>query len=178
MILFMYSKWQYRFVGLVAGLFSAMLMLLLYFGMGLFSNNYFSVYYFLVYLFPLASFSLASIFLRNRYNNGALPFGKSFKLSLLTGIVISIVFSAGMYLCIKYLSQPSFGMRASQVEADVLLRGRVLSLEEISQKKEMVSQMNSPLSVSVMYFILNLILTPVFAFIIAIFAWRKNRIID
>jgi ABC-type uncharacterized transport system involved in gliding motility auxiliary subunit len=69
-------------------------------------------------------------------------------------------------------------MRASQVEADVLLRGRVLSLEEISQKKEMVSQMNSPLSVSMMYFILNLVLTPVFAFIIAIFAWRKNRIID
>lgn len=173
----MYTKWQFRLTALITGLFFGLLMLVYYFALGLVVNDYYSILYAGIYLIPVAAYSYAPMILRNRYNNGYLSFRQSFKSSFLTGITVSLIFSAGLFFGIKYLNQPVFSLRSSMLESDVMLNSSSLSLDEISRQRELVKQFIAPFPVSVSYFLANLILIPFYAFFIAIFAMKRRKIL-
>jgi hypothetical protein len=174
----MHKLWHFWLVGILSGLFSGLIMLVLYFSVNYLANNYFSVYYIFIYFFPLLSLWTACYVLRHFFGLGVLRFKHAFRLSLLTSFISAIVFSIGMYFVFTYLNQPSTGARSTLIESEYQLGRQGLSFEEIKDKKEQLQLFLSPFSIAFMYFLLNIVLTPFFALIIAIFARRKNRFIE
>ncbi len=174
----MYLSKHFWFVGLLSGLFSGLILLFLYFGLNYLTNNYYSVYYIFIYLFPLFSFWLSSKILRDSFGLGVLGFKQSFKLSMLSGILLSFLFSIGVYYIYTNIAKPTIDSRVLMVESDVMLSGKGLSYNQITNKREAVKGLLSPLSIASLYFLYYIVLTPIFALIIAIFAKRKNRFIE
>jgi hypothetical protein len=174
----MHKSWHFWLVGISTGIFSGLLMLLLYFGMNYLANSYFSVYYIFIYLFPLISLGAACYFLQRFFGMGVLRFKHAFRLSLLTSVISAAIFSIGMYFVFSQLNQPAISARSTMIESDYILGRQGLTYNEMRDKKEQIAQILSPLSIAVMYFLLNIVLTPLFALIIAIFAKRKNRFIE
>jgi hypothetical protein len=173
-----YSSKHFWLVCSITGLFSGLWLLVLYFGLSLLTNNYYSIYYILIYLFPLFTAYLASIILRNRFGKGVMRFAQSFKLTIFTLIISAVFFSVGIYFIYIYLNQPAFDMRTSLIESEIMLKENGMTMDEMKEKKDVIHQILSPMSIAVMYFILNIVLTPFFALIIAIFAKRKSRFIN
>ena len=174
----MHKSWHFWLVGSFSGLFSGLVMLLLYFGMNYISNNYYSVYYIFIYLFPLVSLWVACYLLRQFFGSGVLRFKHAFRLSLFTSVLSAVVFSVGMYFIYTRLNQPAISARSTIIESEYMFGRQGLSYDEIQDKKEQIQQILTPTSIAFMYFALNIALTPFFALIIAIFARRKNRFIE
>lgn len=174
----MHKSWHFWLVGGITGLFSGLVMLFLYFGMNYVANSYYSVYYIFIYLFPLASLWMACYFLRQFFGMGVLRFKHAFRLSLLTSVISAVIFSIGMYYIYTRLNQPAISARSTIIESEYIFGRQGLSYEEIQDKKAQIQQILTPASISFMYFALNIVLTPFFALIIAIFARRKNRFIE
>jgi hypothetical protein len=165
-------------VGLLTGFFGGLvnyiiLLLLLYF-----VHDSYSLLYIMIYLFPFVFVAFANIRLRERYNQGMLSFGQSFRLSVLTGFFASLVLSLMVYFVFTYFLTGILHYRALALESDLIGLQNVKSMEEIRNLKVWIKNMLSPLNLAAYYFILNLILIPIQAVIIAIFVWRKKRFIE
>lgn len=175
----MYRKYQFWMVGLVTGFFGGLINFTLLILVWYFIHDSFSLSYILIYLFPLVFLCYANIGLRDRYSNHMLLFGQSFRLSLLTGITSAIVMSAMAYFGFSFFLKGILNYRILSVEADLMVAQQSnQSYDNFRELSYWVRQMLSPINMALYYFIFNLILLPIQAAIIAIFVWRKKRIIS
>lgn len=174
----MYKTRHFWTVALFTGFFSGLLAFVLLSLLMFLASESFSPLYIMVYLLPFFTMSYAAVRLRDRYGLGMLRFSQGFRLSFTTGLVSALVFSATIYFVFSFLFMPGLFQRANMLEADFVLNNPGLPLSEIKEKKELIQQMLTPLSLSVYFFIINALVLPLAAFIIAIFARRRNRLIE
>lgn len=83
-----------------------------------------------------------------------------------------------IYFIFTHLLQTTLDHRVLFLESQILASDPGQSLVDIKEKKQLIQKMLTPFSMAVYYFIVNMVLLPVFALIIAIFAKRRNRFID
>lgn len=174
----MHHSKHFWITGLITGFFGGLVHFIILLLLMYFIQEAFSLFFLLVYLFPIVFFAIASIRLRDRYNQGMLSFGQSFRLSLLTGIFASVILSLMVYFIFTHLLTGILHYRALTMEAELIGIQADKTMEEIRNTKMWIRQMLSPLNLAFYYFGLNLLLIPIQAFIIAIFVWRKKRFID
>lgn len=113
--------------------------------------------------------------LRDRFGEEVIRFGQGFRISLLIGFISAVIMSIMIYVVFTYLMLPSLGYRVGILESELISQNPGQSFSEIKQKKELIHQMLSPISLAVYYLGINLVLLPFQAFLIAIFARRRNR---
>lgn len=171
----MYQKKHFWIVGLITGFFSGLLVFLLLIVLMHFSTNSFSFFYLLIYLLPLVFMGFGAVRLREKFAENVLEFGQAFRLSILIGVLSSVIMSTMIYYIFTYLMLPSLGYRVGILESELISQNPGQSFSEIKEKRNLIHQMLSPLSLSVYYFVINIVLLPFQAFIIAIFAHRTNR---
>jgi len=174
----MYKKRNFWAVTLFTGFFSGLLAFVLLTLLMHLSAESFSPIYVLIYLLPVITMFWACIRLRERYNYGMLTFSQGFRVSFTTGLFSALFLSLAVYFVFSHLFMPSLFQRVNMLEADFVLNNPGLPLAEIKDKKELIQQMLTPLSLAVYFFIINAILLPFVAFIIAIFARRRSRFIE
>lgn len=172
-----YNIFQFWIVGLLTGLFTGLLTFVLYFGFNLVADRSFSFLFILIYLLPAFGMYYAVIRLRNRYGRGVIKFNQAFRLALLTGFVAAVVMGLLVYFIYTYMSPQGLESRMSYLEAAVLKEGHYLA-QDIRQLRSLIKTLLSPVLMAFSIFVVNLVLSLLFAFIIAIFARRKDRYID
>ncbi len=172
-----YSIIQFWVVGLITGLFTGLLTFVLYFGFNLVADRSFSFLFILIYLLPAFGMYYAVIRLRNRYGRGVIRFKQAYSQALLTGFVASVVMGLLVYFIYTYMSPQGLESRMSYLESAVLKEGHYLA-QDIRQLRSLIKTLLSPVLMAFSIFIVNFALALFYAFIIAIFARRKDRYID
>ncbi len=171
----MYKTLHFWLVAPLSGLFGGLLVFVLLFTFNLLLDRSFSLIYVMVYLFPLFIMWYATAVIRDRFGMGVISFRQAFFFSAFTGIITAFVMSVVIYYVYTHLNAPALQYRANQLEAELLQSAIHGDLQE---KKSMVRSLMNPRQLALYFGMLNLILMPVFALFIAIFAKRKNRYLD
>ncbi|MBK9290745.1 MAG: DUF4199 domain-containing protein [Bacteroidetes bacterium] len=174
----MYKTWQFILVMLVAGLFTGLVAFVVYLALLSFVPAVFSPAFFLIYLVPFSGMWLAAVSLRNRFNYGMLRFGQGFRISFATGFVAAVVFSVAIYYMFSDMLASVLNRRIDFLVGQVVLDNPSLGLEELNNRKELVRRMLAPMSQALYFFAFNFASLPLSAFLIAIFARRRGRILD
>ncbi|MCE1202017.1 MAG: DUF4199 domain-containing protein [Bacteroidia bacterium] len=174
----MYKSWQFLLVMIVTGLFTGLIAFVVYLGLLSFIHSIFSPVNLLLYIVPFVGMWIAAVRLRNRYNYGMMRFGQGFRISFSTGFVSALVFSGLVYYLFSGLLEPLLNQRINTLVGQAVLENPSLGLEELNNRKELVHRMMAPLSQAVYFFAFNFVLLPVSAFLIAIFARRRGRILN
>ncbi|MDP3462278.1 MAG: DUF4199 domain-containing protein [Bacteroidales bacterium] len=174
----LYKTWQFWLVGLFTGFFGGLLTFLLLFLVNLLVVKEYSYLYLFVYLAPLFFLWFSCLRLRNNYAQGVLSFGSGFRLSLLTGLILVSVLSLAIYFVYTYLNNPTLEFRINRIETDLVSKEAANGLQSINSKRQFLREIMSPAYLAIVHAIVNLSLLPVYAFLIAIFARRKNRFLD
>jgi uncharacterized membrane protein YhaH (DUF805 family) len=171
----MYEKKHFWLVGILTGFFSGLLVFLFQLILFHLSLSSFSIIYALLYLIPFIAMTYASMRLRDRYGSNMLLFGQSFKLSLLTGFLSAVVMSLMIYYVYTNLFIPALQQRAAQLNSELLSTDPGMSFDKMKERKQLIIKLLSPISLAIYYFVVNTVLLPFYAFIIAIFAHRRRR---
>ncbi len=171
----MHAKKHFWLVGILTGIFSGMIVFLAQLFLFYLSLDSFSITYILIYLLPLIPMFYAAGRLRERYGSGVLYFNQAYGLALLTGFISALVMSVMVYYVYTYLFVPALQQRAAQLQASLISNGQGLAFQMMKERKQLITKLLSPFSLSVYYFIAQLVLLPLYAFIIAIFARRRLR---
>jgi uncharacterized membrane protein YhaH (DUF805 family) len=171
----MHEKKHFWLVGILTGFFSGLTVFLVQLILFHLSLSSFSIIYGLLYLIPFIAMAYASVRLRDRYGSNMLLFGQSFKLSLLTGFLSAVIMSVMIYYVYSYLFIPALQQRATQLNSELLSADPGMSFDKMKERKQLIIKLLSPLSLAIYYFVVNTVLLPFYAFIIAIFAHRRRR---
>ncbi len=171
----MYRQLHFWMVGLVTGFFAGLIMLLVQLLLFHLLQGSFSPAFGLIYLVPFVAMSMAARRLRERYGDGVLRFGQAFRLSVLIGITTALVMATSVFFVYDILFDQALQLRAAQLNASVVKARPDMDFELLKQRRSLVSQLMSPFSLAVYYLVIQLLLLPVYAFIIAIFARRRRR---
>lgn len=174
----MYKNWQFWVVGSFTGFFGGLITFLLLFLINLLVVKEYSYLYLAAYLAPGFFYWLASTRLRDRYNEGILGFGNSFRMSILTGFVLTVVMSMAVYLIYEYLNNPTLEFRVNRIETEMIAESTQSGLEQINSNRLYVRELMTPKYLAILHATVNLALLPVYAFFIGTFARRKNRYLD
>lgn len=174
----MYTNWQFWVVGSFTGFFGGLLTFLILFLVNLLVIKEYSYLYLAVYLAPAFFYWFASIRLRDRYADGVLGFGGSFRLSMLTGFILTAVMSVAIYFVYEYLNNPTLEFRVNRIETEMIAESARSGLEQINANRQYVRELMTPKYLAILQATVNLALIPVYAFFIATFARRKNRFLD
>jgi hypothetical protein len=174
----MYKNWQFWVVGSFTGFFGGLLTFLILFLVNLLVVKEYSYLYVAVYIAPAFFYWYACIRLRNHYAQGVLSFGSGFRLSLLTGIILTAIMSAAIYFVYLYLNNPTLEFRINRIETELISKEASSGLGKINSTRQFVRELMTPKYLAILQATVNLALLPVFALIIAIFARRKNRYLD
>lgn len=171
----MYKKKYFWLVGTLTGFFLGMLVFLLQLLLFNLAISSFSPFYVLIYLLPFFGMYHAARRLREGYGLGVLHFSQGFRIAMLTGFVSAVVMSLMMYYVYSNLFIPALQQRASQLHAELLATDVTKTFDSMKERKQLITKLLSPMSLSVYYFAVNIVLLPLFAFLIAIFARRSRR---
>lgn len=169
-----YTQTHFWVVGLLTGLFTGLLSFVLYFAFNLFADRSFSLLFIFIYLFPAIGMYYAVIRLRNRYGRGVIQFRQAFSQAILAGFTASIVIGVLVYFVYTYMNPQSLQGRMSHLESSILQDG-VYAAKDIRDVRSLIQKLLSPFLMSLSIFAINFILSMLYAFIIAIFARRKDR---
>lgn len=170
-----YRRRSFWWVGIIFGLFSGLIVFLFQLLLFHLSTNTFSPVYLIIYLIPFIAMSMASRRLREHYGEGVLGFGQGFRLSVLTGFVSATIMSVMVYFIYSELFEAALLLRASQLHASLVSENPGMDFNLMKQRKDLISKLLSPVSLAIYYFIIQIVLAPVLAFFIAIFAMRRRR---
>ncbi len=171
----MYKQWQFWLVTLLTGFFAGALMLLVQLVLFHLTFESFSPIYILIYIIPFIAMAFACIRLRERYGQGVLGFGQAFRQALLTGLIAAIVMSVLVYFVYDSLFASALQLRAAQLNATLVKLHPELDFGLMKQRRNLVSQLMEPIALGIFYFLMQLLLLPIYAFIIAIFVRRRRR---
>lgn len=174
----MYKTWQFLLVMLITGLFTGMVAFVVYLSLLSFVHSIFSPVYLMLYLVPFAGMWIAALRLRNRYNYRMLSYGQGFRISFSTGFVSALVFSFMVYYLFSGTLESLLNQRINTLVSQVVLENPSMSLDDLNRRKDLVNRMLAPLSQAVYFFAFNFAMLPIAAFLIAIFARRRGRIIN
>jgi hypothetical protein len=174
----MYKNWQFWVVGSFTGFFGGLLTFLILFLVNLLVVSEYSYLYLAAYITPAFFYWYACTRLRNRYAQGVMSFSTGFRLSLLTGLILITLMSAAIYFVYTYLNNPTLEFRINRIETELISNEATSGLGKINSTRQFVRELMTPKYLAVMQATVNLVLLPVYAFFIAIFARRKNRYLD
>ena len=149
-----YTGKQYWSTVIISGLLLSVLLSLAY--VIFYERLYveFSYLFSIIYLIPFVWLSITLAFFKNKFVWSEFSYGKAFTMSLLSGIIGSILFSGVIYILYAYLGMES---RMGLYE-----NGR------------MMRELFSPKATAVSMLIINVILSLFYSLIIAIFARKKD----
>ena len=159
----MYKKKYFWLVGTLTGFFLGMLVFLLQLLLFNLAISSFSPFYVLIYLLPFFGMYHAARRIREGYGLGVLHFSQGFRIAMLTGFVSAVVMSLMMYYVYSNLFIPALQQRASQLHAELLATDVTKSFDSMKERKQLITKLLSPLSLSVYYFAVNIVLLPLFA---------------
>ena len=149
-----YTGKQYRTTIITSGLLLSALLSLAYviFYERLYVES--SYLFSIIYLIPFVWLSITLAFFKNKFVWSEFSYGQAFMMSLLSGIIGSIVFSGVIYVLYAYIGMES---RMNLYENGRLMR-----------------ELFSPLATAASMLIINVILSLLYSLIIAIFARKKD----
>ena len=151
-----YTPKQYWTTILCSGLILSLLSSALYFAFYWFLYVQQSFVFSIIYLLPLLGSTLTLAFFKHKFVWKDFSYGAAFLMSLATGFVSSLLFSVFLFVAYSFL-----------------IESRIDLFENIDN--ETLTQLMSPLAVSLSMFFINIILSFVYSLIIAIFAKRKIK---
>lgn len=151
-----YSPRQYWTTILCSGLLLSLLSSALYFTLYWFYYVQQSFVFSIIYLLPLLGSTLTLVFFKYKYVWKDFSYGAAFLMSFATGFVSALLFSVFLFVAYSFL-----------------IESRIDLFENIDN--ETLTQLMSPLAVSLSMFFINIILSFVYSLIIAIFAKRKIK---
>lgn len=168
-----FSKIEYWKAVLITGFFTGLLSFLAYFSINVFTNSSFSVLYFIVYFFPFLTMLLTAINFRKYYAINGMNFFDTFFLSLLIGLLSAFIMSLFIYLVYNFLNTEAFTHRMNALIASVLSYPNN-QIEDAITLRELLHKMYSPFKLASWMFGANLLLSFLYACIIAIFVRKKK----
>ncbi len=171
----MHKTIHFWLVILLSGLFGGLLIFVLLFTFNLLLDSYFSFLYLFIYLSPLVVMHFATTRLRDYFGQGVISFRQAFTTSFFTGLITALVISLTIYFVYAHLNSPALEQRFSLLESEISQQG---SPDDIRHKRQMLRSLIHPKSMAIYFGVVNLLLLPLYAFLIAIFAKRKNRYLD
>lgn len=171
----MYKNVHFWVVIFLSGLFGGLLIFVLLFTFNLLLNSYFSFLYLFIYLSPLVVMHFATTRLRDFFGQGVMSMKQAFVTAFSAGFLSALVMSLTIYFVYAYLNSPALEHRFSTLEAEMLRQG---NMEELRQKRQLLRSLINPKSMAIYFGAVNLLLLPLYAFLIAIFAKRKNKYLD
>lgn len=128
----------------------------------------------LVYGFFIAAMIIGSNKYKNDNCDGFLTYGKSFLSSFLIGLFISIVISIWTFIFMEFIDKELVIKILEKSEEAMLERNPNMSQNEIDMGMKYVKIFTSPLMMSVMSLITNIIMSVIFALITAIFIKKEE----
>jgi hypothetical protein len=148
-----YTGRQYWLTTVISGLLLSVLLSLVYiiFYERLYVES--SYLFSIIYLIPFVWLSITLAFFKNKFVWSSFSYGKAFLMSVLSGIIASILFSGVIFLLYSSLGMES---RMGLYENGCMMR-----------------ELFSPLATAVSMLIINVILSIIYSLIIAIFARKK-----
>lgn len=173
-----YSNAQFWWVTSLFGLFTGLLVFVLYFLLSLLFKQEVSVFYSLTYLLPVVGMIMAVVRLRDHYGHGAIRFSQAFWCSWITAIIAAFVFAATLYFVYSEMNLSELKHKAMTIEQDVLAQSNTMSITEIRSLRQYIQTMLSPAYLAGMNFIFYSLFGVFYALLIAIFARRKDRFIE
>lgn len=173
-----YSNSQFWWVTSIFGLFTGLIVFVIYFLLSLLFKQEVSVFYSLTYLLPLAGMTLAVLRLRDHYGHGTLRFSQAFWCSWITAIIAALVFAAALYFVYSQMNPGELKHKALAIEQGILAQSNTMSVIEIRSLRQYIQTMLSPAYLAGMNFIFYSLSGVFYALIIAIFARRKDRFIE
>lgn len=111
---------------------------------------------------------------RNKQEGGFISYGKAFSMGFFVGLIASVLVSVYFYIYVQYINPGLIEEILLNAEDEMLTANPDMSDEQIDQALGMVEMFTSPLMMTVMGFIMNLIASTVLSLIIAIFAKREK----
>lgn len=151
-----YSPRQYWTTILCSGLLLSLLSSALYFTLYWFYYVQQSFVFSIIYLLPLLGSTLTLVFFKYKYVWKEFSYGAAFLMSFAIGLISALLFSVFLFVAYSFL-----------------IESRIDLFENIDN--ETLTQLMSPLAVSLSMFFINIILSFVYSLIIAIFAKRKIK---
>jgi hypothetical protein len=172
-----YSNGQFLWVTTSFGLFTGLIVFVLYFLLSLLFKHEVSVFYTLTYLLPLVGMILAVRRLRDFFGQGTIRFGQAFWCAWITGIIAAVVFALALYFVYSEMNLGELKHKALAIEQNIMAKSHTLSLSEIKSLRQYIQTILSPSYLASMNFIVYSIFGFFYALIIAIFARQKDRIL-
>lgn len=172
-----YSIGQFWWVTATFGIFTGLIVFVLYFLLSLLFKHEVSVFYTLIYLLPLAGMILAVLRLRDFYGHGTIRFSQAFWCGWITAFIAALVFGTALYFIYSEMNLGELKHKALAIEQRVLAKSDTMSLAEIRSLRQYIQTMLSPSYLAFMNFVFYSVFGVFYALIIAIFARRKDRFI-
>lgn len=173
-----YSIGQFWWVTTMFGLFTGLVLFVIYFLLSLIFKHDISIFYTLIYLLPLVGMLLAVVRLRDYYGHSTIRFSQAFWCSWITALIAALVFAAALYFVYSEMNLGELKHKSLAIEQRVLSKSEPMSLTEIRSLRQYIQTMLSPSYLAFMNFIFYSIFGLFYAFIIAIFARRKDRFLE
>jgi len=112
---------------------------------------------------------------RDNYLNGVMSYGKAFGSGFAIGLISSLIMGIFTYFFVVYIDTGLIAEIMLKSEESMLTQNPNMTDEQVDQALKMVSIFTTPVMMSVMGFIVNLITSVILSLIIAIFAKREDR---
>lgn len=173
-----YSIGQFWGVTSVFGLFTGLVVFVIYFLFSLLFKHQVSVFYTLIYLLPLAGMIMAVLRLRDFYGQGTIRFSQAFWCGWVTALITAIVFAVALYLIYSKMNLGELKYKAMAIEQRILAQSNTMSLTEIRSLRQYIQTVLSPSYLAAVNFIFYSAFGAIYALLIAIFARRKDRFIE
>jgi len=127
------------------------------------------------YVIMAVGLFLSIVAFRDKHLDGIITYGKAFSAGFYTGLFASLIASIFTYFYVQYIDTELIANILIMAEEGMLEQNPDMSNEQIDQALSMTEMFTSPIMLSVMGFIANVILSAGLSLLIAIFAKRENK---
>jgi len=127
------------------------------------------------YLFLAVGLWWAITTYRNNQEGGLISYGKAFSAGFYVGLVASVLVAIYLYIYVQYINPGLIEEILLNAEDEMLSNNPDMTDEQIDQALGMVEKFTSPVMITIMGFIMNVIASTILSLIIAIFAKREDK---
>lgn len=130
------------------------------------------------YVFILGGVILASVTYRDKYLNGFISYGESFKAGFLAGFFAAIIGAIFTYFFMLYLGEEFIGLMMEKAEENILESNPEIGDAELDLALNWTKKMMNPAWLSVIALLSSTFFSMVFALIASIFIKKENNSLE
>jgi len=117
---------------------------------------------------------LSTVSFRDKHLDGYISYGKAFSAGFYTGFFAAILAGIFTYIYVQYIDTELIANILILAEENMLEQNPDMSNEQLDQALSMTEMFTSPLMMSILGFVANVIVSALISALIAIFAKREN----